>query len=221
MNVDEIRSRLYTAIDSVDSEQSLEMMGELGSLIPAWLRHHLEQEHSTPSPSTLMDCRFCQWLRARKEPPDQDIPTYWKIRRVAGVLQEPYWLHIFKLAGFDVVLPDETYACGPLMQAHPDALVNDFVLELKSVQGWGFKNLMEGYGVATESPGHYTQANLYLYAAKKKKCLYVATPPDPGLLQSILRQKKRYGSNFNLDPLYLEFIERDEATIEAGLRRAE
>ena len=221
MDVEVIRERLYSAINSIGSEKSLEMLAELGSKVPDWLHLHLQQIHSTPSPSTLMDCRFQQWLRARKKTPDQDIPTYWKMRQVAGIISEPYWLHIFKLAGFDVVLPAETYKCGEFMAAHPDAFIDDFVLEIKSVTGWGYRNLIESYGVATEYPGHHMQANLYLAATGKKKCLYFASTPDPGLLQSLFRQKKRYGSTYDLEPIYLEMLERDETTIGAGLERAE
>ena len=222
MDVEVIRERLYKAINSIGSEESLEMMVELGSKVPDWLRLHLQQDHTIPSPSRLLDCRYQLWCHSKGYDPDQDVPISWKIRQVAGILQEPYWIHIFSLAGFDVELPAETYDCGPHMQAHPDALLgaND-ALEFKSTTGIGFRKLTDSYGVSTEYYNHYMQAQLYLFAAQKERCLYFATTPDPGLLQSTLRQKKRYGPTFELEPIYLEWIERDESTIKEGLERAE
>lgn len=474
MDVEIIRERLYKAINSIGSEESLEMMVGLGSRVPDWLRLHLQQDHTIPSPSRLLDCRYQLWCHAKGYDPDQDVPVSWKIRQVAGILQEPYWLHIFSLAGFDIELPMETYPCGlritcsdctklglaesndgqrellkqlsisppislhnfgsavienaiglkgevvwwrkisvdsipaelsigndlgklsennltkdnlkltpelvtkwlmneaftprngltgvsngvssglgahvgsPLrraggdnfgtnigitkprpsdlspthlgadfgagftaksgatqgrrfpfvvwsatpsdltqmranlgsieagrhvramllrersslqcasnrstilgdsriiklsepfvprdgtflcnhghlnyiiMQAHPDAFLGaDDAFEMKSTTGIGFKKLTDSYGVSTEYYNHYMQAQLYLFAADKERCLYMATTPDPGLLQSTLRQKKRYGLTFELEPIYLEWIERDEETIKEGLKRAE
>ena len=222
MDVEVIRERLYSAINSIGSEKSLEMLAELGSKIPEYLRLHLAQDHTIPSPSRLMDCRYQLWCHSKKYDPDQDVPVAWKIRQAAGILQEVYWVHIFSLAGFDIELPAKTYECGPHMQAHPDALLgtND-ALELKSTTGIGFKKLTDSYGVSTEYYNHYMQAQLYLFAADKERCLYFATTPDPGLLQSTLRQKKRYGPTFELEPIYLEWLERDESTIKEGLERAE
>ena len=222
MDVEVIRERLYKAINAIGSKKSLEMLAELGSKIPEYLRLHLAQDHTIPSPSRLMDCRYQLYCHSKKYDPDQDVPVAWKIRQAAGILQEVYWVHIFSLAGFDIELPEKTYECGEFMEAHPDALLgtND-CLELKSTTGIGFKKLTDGYGVSTEYYNHYMQAQLYLYAADKERCLYFATTPDPGLLQSTLRQKKRYGPTFELESVYLEWLERDEETIKEGLERAE
>ncbi len=129
----------------------------------------------------------------------------------------------------EALIPRHAFLCShgtinyTIMWAHPDAVLdNEYLVELKTLNGWGYKGLLESsVGVSAEEDGHYTQAQLYLYAADKEWCLYLATPPDPGFLQSTMRQKKRYGPSYEMPPVYLEWIERDDATIEDALQRAE
>ena len=85
----------------------------------------------------------------------------------------------------------------------------------------GFKKLLEGGGVAFEEPGHYAQLQLGLYAYKAEWGLYLASAPDPGLLQADLRRKKRYGRLYEIDPIYVEWVERDNGTIDDLLHRAQ
>ncbi|KKL18751.1 hypothetical protein LCGC14_2472390, partial [marine sediment metagenome] len=127
--------------------------------------------------------------------PDQSTPLNWKVRQAMGVLAEPYWLTVLSMAGWEIDLPNETFSCGPHMIAHPDAVLDtNFLVELKSISGWGYRKLIESVnGVFGVERGHFTQAQLYMYAADKEWCLYLSFPADAGLLQSIMRQKKKYG----------------------------
>ncbi|KKM84259.1 hypothetical protein LCGC14_1300920 [marine sediment metagenome] len=219
----EVSLRINEALESIGNEKSLELLGRLGAETPNWLKNHLAMEHSYPSPSNITRCRYQLWLNAKDKPRDEEPPTLWKIRQLMGIIAEPLWLAVLGMAGFEVTLPNERLECGPNMFAYPDAVLDsDFLYEGKTINGWGYKRLLESsVGVSAEEDSHYTQAQLYLYAAKKMWCLYLATPPDPGFLQSTMRQKKRYGASYEMPPVYLEWIERDDATIEDALQRAE
>lgn len=219
----ETRERIYTAINEMGSIRSMHILSELGTNLPQWYKTHLEMLHSAPNPSTLMDCRLKQWFQVKGFETDQITPISWKIRRAMGVLAEPYWLTVLATADFLVGLPNKSYPCGQHMQAHPDAILDiDFLVELKSISGWGYKKLIEhAGGMFGAEFGHYIQAQLYMYAANKEWCLYLASAADPNLLQSILRQQKKYKRHYNLEPIYLEWIHRDEGAINAALDRAE
>ena len=219
----EVSARIDEALENIGNEKSLELLGRLGAETPNWLKIHLEMDHTYPSPSNITRCRYQLWLNAKNKPRDEDPPSLWKIRQLMGIISEPLWLAVLGMAGFEIALPNKRFGCGPSMWAHPDAVLDDdFLVELKTLNGWGYKTLLESsVGVSAEEDGHYTQAQLYLYAADKEWCLYLATPPDPGFLQSTMRQKKRYGPNYDMPPVYLEWIQRDEATIEDALQRAE
>lgn len=213
--------RLLEALREIDGPRSISLLEELTSQVPAWIKAHLEMLHSHPSPSGIMRCRLQQWFDAKKMAPDQEIPVGWKLRQMMGIISEPLWLALFRLAGFSVDLPNVCLPCGNMI-AHPDAVLDKgFPLELKSTTGVGFRRLLESPGVASEEPGHYAQLQLEIFATGSEHGLYVATPPDPGMLQADLRRKKRYGHDYELDPIYVEWIERDDATIEALLVRSE
>ena len=219
---EETSIRLHDALREIDGPRFVGLLEELTPAVPAWIKAHLEMEHSHPSPSGITRCRLQQWFDAKKMPPDQEIPVGWKLRRMMGIISEPLWLALLGLAGFDVSLPDACLPCGPKMLAHPDAILDgEFPFELKSKSGVGFKMLMESAGVADEEPGDFAQLQLSIFAAKADWGLYVATPPDPGMLQADLRRKKRYGRDYELDPVYVQWVPRDDATIEAMLSRAE
>ena len=170
-----------------------------------------------------MRCRLEQYFKAKMLEPDQSTPIGWKIRQAAGILHEPYWLTILSMAGWEIDLPNETFSCGPHMIAHPDAILDtNFLVEFKSVSGWGFRKLIENVGgVISAEIGHYIQAQLYMFATDKEWCLYLSAPADYGLLQSIMRQRKKYGKHYNLEPIYIEYIHRDEGAIRVALDRAE
>jgi hypothetical protein len=140
-----------------------------------------------------------------------------------GIVSEPYWLAVLASGGRELALPNARYQCGAHMWAHPDAVMDgSFLVELKSESGFGYKKLLESYvGVQKEEVGHYVQAQLYMHATGHEWTLYLTTPPDPGLLQSTMRQRKKYGRDYLLEPVYLEWIARDEDAIAMALARAE
>lgn len=221
-NVVELNEKIYAAIEKMESEESLALLGELAGQAPAYYKKHLEMEHTTPSPSGVTRCRLQQWYKAREEPSDVVLPAAWKKRSATGVLIEPWWMAVLTIAGLDIQLPGEGRECGPYMWAHPDAIIgDDGLLELKDKTGWGYKSLIEGSGVAYEEPGEYMQAQLYMAAYKREWCVYLASPADPAFLQSIMQQWKKYGPNFELPLVYLAAIERREQDVLAGLARAE
>ncbi len=215
----------YKGIDAIDhgDDYALGVLADLESKVPEWLRAHREMEHSYPSPSGIMRCRLQQWFDARKMKPDQASPRGWKVRRAMGIISEPYWLAVLGSGGADLTMSNEKFDCGPHMWAHPDAIMNDeFLVEIKSVSGWGYRKMLESWGgVEMVEKGHYVQAQLYMYATGMPWTLYLTWPADFGQTQSAMRQKKRYGKYYEMQPLYLEWIPRNKDTIEMALERAE
>ena len=215
---------VYDGIDAIGrgDEAALGKLAEIASSVPQWIRAHLGMEHSYPSPSGIQNCRLQQWYDAKGMEPDQVSPRGWKVGRAMGVLSEPYWMAVLASGGAEVELPADTLECGPYMQAHPDAVMDgEFLLEFKSVAGWGYKMLItRPGGVAMLEKAHYVQAQLYMYAAEFDWCLYLTYPKDFSQTQSSMRQAKRYGPYYELQPVYLEWIARDEAAIDAALERA-
>ncbi len=88
--------------------------------------------------------------------------------------------------------------------------------------GWGYRKMLESWGgVEMVEKGHYVQAQLYMYATGMPWTLYLTWPADFGQTQSSMRQKKKYGKHYEMQPLYLEWIPRNDDTIEMALERAE
>jgi hypothetical protein len=108
------------------------------------------------------------------------------------------------------------------MKGHPDGYIAETgLLELKDMNGWAYKRLLESQGVAYEEPRHYTQMQLYMDGAVRDWCLYFATPADPGMLQGIMRGYKAYGNDYILPLYYAEIVERRDVDIRAAHARAE
>ena len=221
-NLDELRQRIYAAIEEMGSEESLQLLGELGAQMPTYLAKHLAMTHTVPSPSSVTDCRLQQWFKAREYEPDVVVPAAWLKRAAAGVVIEPYWMAILTLAGLPITLPGHEIPCGPVMDAHPDGYIGDnALLELKDKTGWGYKRLIEGNGIAYEEPNEYMQCQLYLHASGRDWCLYLASAADPALLQSLMRQWKKYGKDYELPLVYLEIVYKRDEDVQAGLERGD
>lgn len=218
-----VREQVHEAVRSIDHREYLTFLEELGPQIPGWLKTHLEMEHSVPSPSNVMRCRLQLWFAGQGHEPDDEPPILWKVAQIQGIVAEPIWIAILERAGFKVTRANERLDCGPHMWAHPDAMLDDlYVAEFKRPSGIGFRKLLEAsMGIAGEEYNWYVQVQLYMYAAKKEHCLFMAVPGDGSLLQMMMRQKKMYGWGYDLDPIYLEWVERDENTINEALKRAE
>lgn len=214
---EELARYLKQAIRSFQGEQLDKLLKEA----PLYLQRHLSLTHTVPSPSSVLECRLKQWLTAKKHAA-QPVPLNRRLRQLQGTLNELLWLSLFRSTKYKVAqIGEKGLTCGPYMVAFPDALLeDDYLVEFKSVTGVGYRKLLESYGgVEAEEPYHYMQVQLYLFAAKRRTCVYLASPPDPSLLQAELRQKR--GLGYELPPFYLEFIEKDEETVNLGLERAE
>jgi hypothetical protein len=223
LELEEVRGRIHEAIRSIDHTEYLDFLEELGPRVPGWLKTHLEMEHTVPSPSNVMRCRLQLWLLGQGYEPDDEPPILWKIAQIQGIIAEPVWIAILDRAGFGISLANERLDCGPTMWAHPDAVLDDkYILEFKRPSGIGFRKLLEAsMGIAGAEYDWYVQMQLYMLATDKERGLFLASPGDGSLLQMMMRQRKMYGWGFELDPIYLEWVERDENTIRIALERAE
>lgn len=223
--LDDAYRKIHNGIDELGdgSDASLQALSKISEKIPGWLKAHLTMEHTIPSPSTVTECRYKLWNRAKKVPPDSESPRGWKIRRAMGIISEPYWLAVLEAGELKAEAWSTTLTCGPHMTAHPDAVIkDDFLFEFKSTTGVGYKRLVESLaGVRAAEWSHYMQAQLYMYAAKYKWLLYLCSPPDFSLTQSMIRQRKKYKGIYELPPVYLEWIPLDTRVVEEGLQRAE
>ena len=223
--LDDAYRKIHKGIDELGdgSERSLEALSTISSKISDWLKAHLMMEHTIPSPSSVTECRYKLWHRAKKFPTDSESPRGRKIRRAMGIISEPYWLAVLEAGELEAEAWSTTLSCGPHMKAHPDAVVKDnFLFEFKSTTGVGYKRLVESLaGVRTAEWSHYMQAQLYMYAAKYDWLLYLCAPPDFALTQSMIRQRKKYRGIYELPPVYLEWIPLEVRIVEGGLERAE
>ena len=223
--LDDAYRQTYKGINELGdgSDSALKSLASLSSKIPNWVKAHLEMEHTVPSPSCVTECRHRLWHRAKGTTPDSESPLGWKVRRAMGIIAEPYWLAVLDAGGIKADAWNTTLQCGPYMTAHPDAVVKDeFLFEFKSTSGYGYKKLVEdSIGLRNAEWSYYMQAQLYMYAAKYEWALYLSFPPDFSLIQSIIRQKKKYRGVYELPPVYLEWIPLDTRVIEEGLQRAE
>lgn len=215
----------YNGINALDhgDDYALGVLAQVAAAVPEWIRLHRAMEHSYPSPSGIMNCRLQQWFAAKNVRVDNESPIGNKVRRAMGVISEPYWLAVLGSGDDKLTLPNKKYSCGPHMWAHPDAVMNkQFLVEIKSVSGWGYRKMLEEWGgVEMAEKGHYVQAQLYMYATGYDWTLYLTNAADPGQTQSSMRQKKRYGKSYQMQPLYMEWIPRNDDTIEMALERAE
>lgn len=220
----ELYDRLLAAVREMGSEKGIGTLREMQTQSLAWMEKHLEMEHSYPSASMITRCRLQQWLNYLEVEPSEEIPVHWFMRAAAGIINEPYWRALFAMAGFETI-HDHTHVCTTNgMIAHPDLVVvgdkersdlETFIVELKSMSGFGYKKYWdEPGGVYVHERGHYSQMQLYMNKVWEdgldepfvKNCLYLVTTPDPGLIQSIMRQRKdRRNTGWNLTPLYLEW----------------
>lgn len=216
---------LLDAIEDLASgtDDALESLARIGEAMPGWMRAHLQVQHTIPSPSGILACRYQQWLLGKNAPEDQSVPTSWKYRRGVGILAEPYWLSVFDCSALhSVVLKRETLPCG-VMQSHPDGILKyyDTTLELKNVTSWTYKRLIESPSLAASEPNAYAQLILNIHAAKTEWGLYLAAPADPSMLQKLMRGRRKYGAQYDLPVFYLEWVRSDPSYVEQLLERAE
>lgn len=214
---------IYAVLGTVDTPAFQQMLVELVAESPKYLAAHLSNPHSIPSPSSLMECRLSSWFKATGQEPEGSIPPYWTKRAVTGVLMEPFWMAVLRQCGLDIQHVPAGVAIGEDMHGKADYFIGDNALgELKDKNGWMYKRLLEGMGLAYEEPKEYMQAQMYLQGYEREWSLYMATPDSPGMLQSAMRNYKRYKDipNWTLPLVYLEIIDRSDKDILIGLARA-
>lgn len=231
--LEEIREAITESIIHVSKDDS-EIIEEAKKKTFDWWDEHRKLEHTRPSPSVIEVCRTQQWYEYTGAPKDQDTPVYWKIRQGIGIVSEVYWRSV--LSNVDVndmyFTSGVTYECGEGMLTHPDFVgipygphitEQAFPVELKTSTGWGYKRLLDVRGgVWMHEKQHYAQMQLHLNNLKYPMNwgLYIATTPDPGFLQSIMRNRKDRDNAWEMEPFYLEWIPRNEEHIELLLARA-
>lgn len=220
----DIERGLYAALAKVDTPEFQQLLRELAAESPAYLAAHLAAEHTVPSPSSLQMCRLQLWLKAKGYERENEVPAYWTMRAVTGTLMEPFYKALLIMAGEDVSLVPTSIKCGDYMGGIPDAYIGDEGIgEFKNKNGWEYKRLLEGEGLAYEIPREYVQIQQYLGGADRDWCLYLATPDSPGMLQSSMSSYKRYKAieGWKLPLFYLEYIDRNDKDVLIGLKRAE
>lgn len=223
-NLTELEQRIYAAMGTVETPEFQQMLTELSAQSPAYLASHYAMEHTHPSASKVMGCRRELWYRATETERESGIPPAWTKRAAVGILMEPFWMAVLNMAGVPCSRPDSGVAIGPHMRGHADVYIGDNALgEFKDKNGWMYKRLIEGEGLREVLPGEYTQIQLYLHGYDRDWCLYLATPDSPSMLNSMMRDYKRYKEipNWELPLVYLEIIERNPAEALAAIDRAE
>jgi len=223
----QLEQDIYSALEKVDTPEFLKILDELAGESAAYLKAHLDMEHSFPSPSGVMKCRLQQWFKGKGVEGGDKIPAYWTVRMASGILSEPFWQAVLRMCPsmekFPIARPMASVTCGDYMRGKGDFLIGDMGLgESKEKNGWIYKRLLEGQGVAFELPGEYMQMQQYLAGYNRDWCLYMVTPDSPGMLQGMMRNYKRYKDipNWELPICYLEIVERRELDVLAGLSRA-
>jgi len=219
----ELEKNIYDVMGRVDTPEFQQVLTELVAESPAYLKAHLSNPHTIPSPSSITDCRLSSWFKATGQEPEGSIPAYWTKRAVVGVLMEPFWMAVLQMCGLDIHHVTAGVPVGEHMGGKADYFIGDTALgELKDKNGWMYKRLIEGMGVAYEIPKDFMQAQMYLQGYNKEWSLYMCTPDSPGMLQSAMRGYKRYKEipDWSLPLVYLEIIERSEKDILIGLARA-
>ena len=220
-NLVELEARITDAIGHLDSRESLSLLDRLAGEAPDYYRAHMEMEHTIPSPSGVMRCLKQQYLKATGVEEETEIPAAWWKRAAMGTLLEPFWFAVLRMAGLDLELWNNSIACGPHMRGYPDAAIGaGGLLELKDKTGFAFKRILEAGDLHVGEERDYYQTQSYLHGTGRDWTLYVASPADPGMLQSQLRNYKAYGPTYELPLVYMEIVYPNEAAIAIVMGRA-
>ncbi len=85
-----VESRLLFAIEDLasGSEDALETLASVGAAMPGWMRAHLLMQHSIPSPSGILACRYQQWLVNRQNESIKSCPVHGAARK-SGLIPPP------------------------------------------------------------------------------------------------------------------------------------
>ena len=116
VDINQIRQKLDRAIIEIGEEKGLKTLQEMAALAPTWLSRNLSAEHTIPSPSGILKCRRQLWLQAKGKTSTEQLPIYWRIRQALGVMQELYWMAVFKTAEFKITTLQEPVPCGAHMK---------------------------------------------------------------------------------------------------------
>lgn len=180
--------------------------------------HYNTVEDGIPSPGS----KEARELGCTCHPPDQKSNRGNKIARALGKLIEPYFMAALEAGGIQIGLPNKSHKCGEFMVAHPDIeIVDNALAEIKFISGFGYRKILESpIGVEGVEKGHHMQAQLYMHSANKEWLLYLASPSSHSTLQTTMRQRRNYSQDYELEPCYLEWVQKNEDVIQYGLDRA-
>lgn len=221
MDLEEIRRALVATCQSTDQEQNEAIGAGIAADTARHFRAQALMAHSRPSPSSLLDCARQQWFKAQGVKPEHPNPPHWFYRRALGTMSEVFWNLVLGQShpGLGVQPFSASVFISPGVYGWPDGQFPalNALVEFKCLSGWGY-NGVRLKGVREAEPGHYMQVQLYMHGAGWPWCLYLACLPDLGLMQNILQREKRY-QDLELPFFYLEWIRKDDDTIDRGLER--
>ena len=195
------------------------MWGALGLSIQSWITKHIDLEHSIPSASTIDSCILRLWYEAKGRQTDMEVPTSWKGAQLAGIVSELTYIAVLKNAGIELE-SGETFELADGLLGTPDALADEFTVEIKQRTGYVYKKYVQSYGyVSGVEPNVYSQMQTCMAAADRDWGLLLVVPSDFAQLQTTMRQNKRWGPEYNLPPFHLEWVERNDNHIKYIVER--
>jgi len=221
LNLEDFNTRVYDALQNMESPEFRGLLKELGEEMPQHLATQLGMEHSSPSPSGLTTCHTQLWYKAHDVEVENKVPAAWLKRAAVGSMTELLWIALIRLAGYNVSF-SKGFPVGEHMRGHADGFIEGGLIELKDLTGWTYKRIIEEPGgIVNSEMRYYTQMQMYMYGADVDWGLFFVSVADPAHLQSNMRRYKKYGQGWDLPLFYTEIVERDEAHIQASLNRAE
>ncbi len=218
--LEEIQDSILTAIREFDWEKGRPILADLVGNTPAYMAKHFALEHTIPSPSSVTSCRRQLWYKTHDTEVDRSLPESWTMRAAAGMAMEPWWFMMLGLADprLTVTTLEDPLDIAPGVIGSPDGYLTEIgaLLELKSQTGWKFMFNNEK-GIASESPEHVAQCQLYMHGAEVEWTLFLAAAADPQLVRWVKNRKRDPG--FTYPFFLLEWVQYDEVAVNELLAR--
>ncbi len=216
----EIKESILTAIREFDWQKARPVLAELVGNTPAYMERHFALEHTTPSPSSAIDCRRQLWCKTHLAASGHTRPESWDYAAAIGMLVEPWWMMMLHLADerLKVDVFENPLDIIPGIQGMPDGDLKALgaLFELKSSGGWDYIYVNEE-GVYKQHADRVAQANLYLEGADKEWCLILHNTVAPALVRWIkapyLPNRGGKDPNSTYPFFNVEWIQRDPELI--------